>query len=192
MVDKNQKKIYLTFSGRMVYLSLGGRLSEKLLGKTTTENVRRKEIFYKVTTFTLTYLTYFAYHIAKRPISIMEVIQLNNAVSTYKILLSCLLPQTSKTFLTCESFVNVSESVEDTWCSWAWIDQMSGVAQDTAEGKLHTMINLYTSFYAASLFISGIIAERYKSFRKCFQTKFPLNYGKLVSKKKIPRTFIEL
>ena len=32
--------------------------------------------------------------------------------------------------------------------------------QDTAEGKLHTMINLYTSFYAASLFISGIIAER--------------------------------
>ena len=83
MVDKNQKKIYLTFSGRMVYLSLGGRLSEKLLGKTTTENVRRKEIFYKVTTFTLTYLTYFAYHIAKRPISIMEVIQLNNAVSTH-------------------------------------------------------------------------------------------------------------
>ena len=189
----------MIFSGRMVYLSLGGRLSEKLLGKTTTQNVRRKEIFYKVTTFTLTYLTYFAYHIAKRPISIMEVIQLNNAVSThmyiwvwYKILFSWLLPQTSKTFLTCENFVNVSESVEDTWCSWAWIDQMSGVAQDTAEGKLHTMINLYTSFYAASLFISGIIAERYKSFRKCFQTKFPLNYGKLVSKKKIPRTFIEL
>ena len=92
----------------MVYLSLGGRLSEKLLGKTTSGNVRRKEIFYKVTTFTLTYLTYFAYHIAKRPISIME---------------------TSKTFLTCESFVNVSEASEDTWCSWAWIDQMSGVPQ---------------------------------------------------------------
>ena len=34
-------------------------------------------------------------------------------------------------------------------------------SQDKAEGKLHTMINLYTSFYAASLFISGIIAERY-------------------------------
>ena len=57
----------------MVYLSLGGRLSEKLLGKTTKQNVRRKELFYKVSTFTLTYLTYFAYHIAKRPISIMEV-----------------------------------------------------------------------------------------------------------------------
>ena len=92
----------------MVYLSLGGRLSEKLLGKTTTQNVKRKEIFYKVITFALTYLTYFAYHVAKRPISIME---------------------TSKTFLTCESVnVNVSES-SDNFCSWAWIDQMSGVPQ---------------------------------------------------------------
>ena len=100
--------ISLLFAGRMVYLSLGARLSERLLGKTTRQNVRRKEIFYKVTTFALTYLTYFAYHIAKRPISIME---------------------TSKTFLSCESFVNVSESTDDTWCSWAWIDQMSGVAQ---------------------------------------------------------------
>ena len=57
--------ISLLFPGRMVYLSLGARLSERLLGKTTRQNVKRKEIFYKLTTFTLTYLTYFAYHVAK-------------------------------------------------------------------------------------------------------------------------------
>ena len=110
MLHHKIKFIFTEVSARMVYLSLGGRLSEKLLGKTTTQNARRKEIFYKVTTFTLTYLTYFAYHIAKRPISIME---------------------TSKTFLSCETFVNVSDSTEDSdsWCRWAWIDQMSGVSQ---------------------------------------------------------------
>ena len=104
----------------MVYLSLGARLSERLLGKTTRQNVRRKEIFYKVTTFALTYLTYFAYHIAKRPISIME---------------------TSKTFLSCESFVNVSESTDDTFCSWAWIDQMSGVAQVRTIQSAHSRVS---------------------------------------------------
>ena len=49
----------------MVYLSPGARLSEKLFGESTPHNARRKEIFYKLTTFFLSYLTYFAYHVAK-------------------------------------------------------------------------------------------------------------------------------
>ena len=50
------------YTNKMVYLSPGARLSEKLFGATTLHNAKRKEIFYKVTTFLLTYLTYFAYH----------------------------------------------------------------------------------------------------------------------------------
>ena len=95
----------------MVYLSPGARLSEKLFGATTLHNAKRKEIFYKVTTFLLTYLTYFAYHVAKRPISIME---------------------SSKTFLKCETVANVTDSNDVITCDWAWIDEMSGKTQVTA------------------------------------------------------------
>ena len=86
--------------------------------------------------------------------------------------------ETSKSFLNCESFSNITDSEDEVVCSWAWIDQMSGVPkvldlvnisglcklnidlQEKAEDKLNTMVTLYTFFYAAALFISGIIAER--------------------------------
>ena len=85
------------------------------------EKVPVQQCLHKVDTQChLTYLTYFAYHIAKRPISIME---------------------TSKTFLSCESFVNVSESTDDTFCSWAWIDQMSGVAQVRTIQSAHSRVS---------------------------------------------------
>ena len=107
----------------MVYLSPGARLSEKLFGATTLHNAKRKEIFYKVTTFLLTYLTYFAYHVAKRPISIME---------------------SSKTFLKCETLANVTDSDDVITCDWAWIDEMSGKTQVTILTTLTVLTTLKT------------------------------------------------
>ena len=87
----------------MAYLALGPRLFEKFTFATFP-----KVVFYRILVFIVTYLTYIAYHIAKRPISVVE---------------------NSGKFLDCNN-----ENLNDTdpICQWSWVNEMSGVSKVNA------------------------------------------------------------
>ena len=53
----------------MAYLAPGVRLLERCL---PAVSAGRRELLYKLLAFIVTWLTYVAYHIAKRPIAVME------------------------------------------------------------------------------------------------------------------------
>ena len=83
----------------MAYLAPGPRLFQKV----------PKEVFYKLLAFSLTYLTYLAYHIAKRPIAVVE-----NSIK----------------FLDCSDTLNeTSINSTDPECEWSWVNEMNGVSK---------------------------------------------------------------
>ena len=56
----------------MVYRALGTRLFERCWAGVGPQHAAKKELFYKVLVFLLTYMTYVGYHMAKRPITVVE------------------------------------------------------------------------------------------------------------------------
>ena len=83
----------------MAYLAPGPRLFQQV----------PKEVFYKLLAFSLTYLTYLAYHIAKRPIAVVE-----NSIK----------------FLDCSDTLNeTSINSTDPECEWSWVNEMNGVSK---------------------------------------------------------------
>lgn len=101
-----------------------------------------KELFYKLFVLLLTYLTYLAYHIAKRPIAVVE---------------------NSKYFLDCDD-AGLNETTVDgvleAECKWSWVTEMKGVSKDEADSIIGNMQTFYAAFYAAFMFVAGWIAER--------------------------------
>ena len=99
-----------------------------------------KELFYKLFVLVLTYLTYLAYHIAKRPIAVVE---------------------NSKYFLDCDTDTDrLNDDEEEAECKWSWVTEMKGVSKDEADSIIGNMQTFYAAFYAAFMFVAGWIAER--------------------------------
>jgi len=121
----------------MVYLALGPRLFEKCL----TTKTKKKEIFYKILVFLLTYLTYLAYHIAKRPIAVVE---------------------NSSKFLDCyeEELNHTLYTETNATCHYSWVNEMNGVSKEKADSIIGNMQTFYAAFYAGFMFVAGWIAER--------------------------------
>ena len=100
----------------MAYLAPGPRLFQKV----------PKEVFYKLLAFSLTYLTYLAYHIAKRPIAVVE-----NSIK----------------FLDCSDTLNeTSINSTDPECEWSWVNEMNGVSKVILTKKLFKWLCVHRSF----------------------------------------------
>jgi len=117
---------------------LGTRLFEKCWGDTSPQHLAKKELFYKVLVFLLTYMTYVGYHMAKRPITVVE---------------------NSLNFLDCtnENETDIDQHVN---CHWAWVTEMNGVKEEEAESLIGNLQSAYTFSYAFFMFFSGMVAER--------------------------------
>jgi len=120
----------------MVYRALGTRLFERCWAGVGPQHVAKKELFYKVLVFLLTYMTYVGYHMAKRPITVVE---------------------NSLKFLDCS---NTTEDDPDHPCNWAWVAEMNGTTEAKADGLIGNLQSAYTFSYAFFMFFSGMVAER--------------------------------
>jgi len=120
----------------MVYKAVGTRLLEKLWSGVSPQHAAKKELFYKVLIFLLTYFTYVCYHIAKRPIAIIE-----NSIK----------------FIDCS---NNNEDGEELPCRFAWVSEMEGQKEAANVKTISYMMFGYTASYAFFMFFSGMIAER--------------------------------
>ena len=109
----------------MAYLALGVRLIRKF---------QPSETFYCGLAFLTTYLTYVAYHMAKRPIAVVE---------------------SSESFLDCKE--NETKVINE--CV-SWVNEMNG-DKDKSEEIISNMQVFYAAFYAGFMFINGMLAERY-------------------------------
>ena len=114
----------------MAFLAPGVRLIRKF---------GPSETFYRVLAFLTTYLTYIAYHIAKRPIAVVE---------------------SSVNFLNCSANETVLFRNDGPECE-AWVNEMNG-EKEKSEEIISNMQVFYAAFYAGFMFINGMIAERYK------------------------------
>ena len=94
------------------------------------------ETFYRVLAFLTTYLTYVAYHMAKRPIAVVE---------------------SSVSFLDCDEKLNASVSGIEECVSW--VNEMNG-DKDKSEEIISNMQVFYAAFYAGFMFLNGMLAER--------------------------------
>ena len=120
----------------MAYLALGVRLIRKFQPSST---------FYRGLAFLTTYLTYVAYHMAKRPIAVVE---------------------SSVSFLDCTdigenetaSWIGLKTGIEDPECV-SWVNEMNG-DKDKSEEIISNMQVFYAAFYAGFMFINGMLAER--------------------------------
>ena len=84
----------------MVYLAPGVRLIQRL---------GPPEPFYRGLAFATTYLTYIAYHIAKRPIAVVE---------------------SSVNFLDCSENETALFRNDGPECTWSWVNEMNGVSKE--------------------------------------------------------------
>ena len=98
----------------------------------------KKELFYKVLVFLLTYMTYVGYHMAKRPITVVE---------------------NSLKFLDCSTNTTEAEMDPNHPCNWAWVAEMDGQTEEKAEGLIGNLQSAYTFSYAFFMFFSGMVAE---------------------------------
>ena len=114
----------------MAYLAPGVRLIRKF---------GPSETFYRVLAFLTTYLTYIAYHIAKRPIAVVE---------------------SSVNFLDCSENETALFRNDGPECTWSWVNEMNGVSKEKSEEIISNMQVFYAAFYAGFMFINGMIAER--------------------------------
>ena len=112
----------------MAYLAPGVRLIRKF---------GPSETFYRVLGFLTTYLTYIAYHIAKRPIAVVE---------------------SSVNFLNCSANETVLFRNDGPECE-SWVNEMNG-EKEKSEEIISNMQVFYAAFYAGFMFINGMIAER--------------------------------
>ena len=112
----------------MVLLAPGVRLIRKF---------EFSESFYRGLAFATTYLTYIAYHIAKRPIAVVE---------------------SSDSFLECQEELNETSLIPEDECK-SWVNEMNG-DKEKAEEIISNMQVCYAAFYAGFMFVNGMIAER--------------------------------
>lgn len=110
----------------MAYLALGVRLIRRF---------EPSETFYRVLAFLTTYLTYVAYHMAKRPIAVVE---------------------SSVSFLDCNENVTEASGIDE--CV-SWVTEMNG-DKDKSEEIISNMQVFYAAFYAGFMFLNGMLAER--------------------------------
>jgi len=135
----------------MVYRALGTRLLEKLWSGVGQQHAAKKELFYKVLIFLLTYFTYVCYHIAKRPIAIVE---------------------NSMKFLDCSN--STTDSGEELPCSSAWVSEMEGQKEAENVKTISYLMFAYTASYAFFMFFSGMVAER-------MNLRYYLSFGLLLT-----------
>ena len=112
----------------MVNLAPGVRLIRKC---------HPSESFYRGLAFATTYLTYIAYHIAKRPIAVVE---------------------SSVNFLDCSENETALFRNDGPECT-AWVNEMNG-EKEKSEEIISNMQVFYAAFYAGFMFLNGMIAER--------------------------------
>ena len=112
----------------MAFLAPGVRLIRKF---------GPSETFYRVLAFLTTYIAYIAYHIAKRPIAVVE---------------------SSVNFLDCSENLTVVFRNDEPECE-AWVNEMNG-EKGKSEEIISNMQVFYAAFYAGFMFINGMIAER--------------------------------
>ncbi|ODM99600.1 Sugar phosphate exchanger 2 [Orchesella cincta] len=96
-------------------------------------NAADREFWYRVSILVITYLSYTAYHLSRKPISIVKNV-LNRNCS--------LLPPPS------------TMTNDTTWCDWAPFDR------EDADVLLGTLDSAFLFAYAAGMFVSGFVAER--------------------------------
>ena len=123
-----------TSACKMVYLAPGVRLIRRC---------HPSESFYRGLAFATTYLTYIAYHIAKRPIAVVE---------------------SSVNFLDCSENETALFRNDGPECT-SWVNEMNG-EKEKSEEIISNMQVFYAAFYAGFMFLNGMIAEWY--IEPCF------------------------
>nr|XP_045587949.1 glucose-6-phosphate exchanger SLC37A2-like isoform X2 [Procambarus clarkii] len=114
----------------------------------------KKRIAYSTWMWILTYLTYCAYHLSRKPISVVKNVLSQN----------------------CSNMTPPAETNNSHWCDWKPFDG------EDASTLLGTVDSSFLFAYAAGMFVSGIIAERvdlrlFLSFGMIFSGVFCAMFG---------------
>ncbi|XP_014253613.1 glucose-6-phosphate exchanger SLC37A2 isoform X2 [Cimex lectularius] len=108
-----------------------------LLRKFLPERTFNKLLWYRTSVLVLTYITYICYHAAKRPLAVLK--------SYFNRSCTDIIPP---------PYIIINDTNRDTWCDWAPFD---GPHAGTVLGALDSS---FLFAYAASMFVSGFVAER--------------------------------
>ncbi|GAB6020611.1 hypothetical protein CHUAL_003286 [Chamberlinius hualienensis] len=106
-----------------------------------SSSVRRqpstKEFWYRIYILIFTFLCYVAYHLSRKPLSVVKNVLNQNCSS-----------------LPVPPGVVVTNETQDTWCDWAPFNS------ENSDELLGTLDSAFLFTYALAMFFSGIIAER--------------------------------
>ncbi|XP_057374542.1 glucose-6-phosphate exchanger SLC37A2-like [Daphnia carinata] len=116
---------------------LGIRIIRKL-GSCFCPNFRGSRTFiYRTSILVLTFFTYTAYHMSRKPISVVKNVLSQNCTG--------LIPPPG---------TYIDENNKDSWCDWAPFDGKN------SQTLLGTLDSAFLFAYAAGMFLSGFVAER--------------------------------
>lgn len=131
-VRQLKRKLKMSFTTSE--LPWGIRFLQKTTEKVCPRFHFNRELCYKASVVFLTYIAYMSYHLSRKPISVVKAVLHRN----------------------CSQLSPPSPNEPDNWCDWAPFDGSDTVASQ----MLGELDSAFLFCYAASMFVSGFIAER--------------------------------